>query len=77
MTVIQPVRKLTIIAKDPGLRIGSDGLMVFARVDVPAEILAPGPTGYRIKVRRRNDGAGARSRTRDDEDGAAVGLCPG
>jgi hypothetical protein len=24
--------------------------MVFARVDVPAEILAPGPTGYRIKV---------------------------
>lgn len=50
MTAIQPVRKLTIIAKDPGLRIGSDGPMVFARVDVPAEILAPGPTGYRIKV---------------------------
>jgi len=50
MTTIQPVRKLTIIAKDPGLRIGSDGPMVFARVDVPAEILAPGPTGYRIKV---------------------------
>lgn len=24
--------------------------MVFAQVDVPAEILAPGPTGYRIKV---------------------------
>lgn len=50
MTALQPVRKLTIIAKDPGLRIGKDGPMVFAQVDVPAEILAPGPTGYRIKV---------------------------
>lgn len=50
MAEIQPVRKLTIIAKDPGLRIGNDGPMVFAQVDVPAEILAPGPTGYRIKV---------------------------
>lgn len=50
MAALQPVRKLTIIAKDPGLRIGQNGPMVFARVDVPAEILAPGPTGYRIKV---------------------------
>ncbi|MER9491566.1 hypothetical protein NKI86_06990 [Mesorhizobium sp. M0320] len=46
-----PTRKLTIIAKDPGLRIGSaDGPMVFTQVAVPAEILAKGPTGYRIKV---------------------------
>jgi hypothetical protein len=50
MTALQPVRKLTIIAKDPGLRIGADGPMVFAQVDVPAEVLAPGPTGYRVKV---------------------------
>lgn len=50
MTTLQPVRKLTIIAKDPGLRIGADGPMVFAQVNVPAEILAPGPTGYRVKV---------------------------
>lgn len=50
MTTLTPVRKLTILAKDPGLRIGSQGPMVFAQVDVPAEILAPGPTGYRIKV---------------------------
>lgn len=50
MTPIQPVRKLTIIAKDPGLRIGGTGPMVFTQVDVPAEILAPGPTGYRVKV---------------------------
>jgi len=50
MTILPPVRKLTIVAKDPGLRIGANGPMVFARVDVPAEILSPGPTGYRIKV---------------------------
>ena len=50
MSVLQPIRKLTIVAKDPGLRIGADGPMVFAQVDVPAEILGWGPTGYRIKV---------------------------
>ena len=50
MTILPPVRKLTIVAKDPGLRVGEGGPMVFAQVDVPAEILAPGPTGYRIKV---------------------------
>ncbi|MCV3211110.1 hypothetical protein OHD62_31080 [Mesorhizobium sp. YC-39] len=50
MATLQPVRKLTIIAKDPGLRMGTNGPMVFAQVDVPAEILGPGPTGYRIKV---------------------------
>jgi hypothetical protein len=44
-------RKLTIIAKDPGLRLGGpDGPMAFTQVAVPAEILAKGPTGYRIKV---------------------------
>ncbi|MFA5964434.1 MAG: hypothetical protein WC804_10490 [Sphingomonas sp.] len=32
------------------MRVGSGGPMVFAQVDVPAEILGPGPTGYRIKV---------------------------
>lgn len=46
-----PTRKLTIIAKDPGLRLGGPaGPMAFTQVSVPAEILAPGPTGYRIKV---------------------------
>ncbi|MET0180340.1 MAG: hypothetical protein ABW194_07655, partial [Novosphingobium sp.] len=35
----------------PGLRVGGpDGPMAFAEVEVPAEILAKGPTGYRIKV---------------------------
>ena len=51
MTPVPAFRRLTIIAKDPGLRIGGDaGPMAFARVDVAAEKLAPGPTGYRIKV---------------------------
>ena len=46
-----PTRKLTIIAKDPGFRLGGpDGPMAFVQVAVPAEILAKGPTGYRIKV---------------------------
>lgn len=46
-----PTRKLTIIAKDPGFRLGGpDGPMVFAQAPVPAEILAKGPIGYRIKV---------------------------
>ncbi len=46
-----PTRKLTIIAKDPGLRLGGPGgPMAFTQVSVPAEILAKGPTGYRIKV---------------------------
>ncbi len=44
-----PTRKLTIIAKDPGLRVGG-GSMALVQVAVPAEILAAGPTGYRIKV---------------------------
>lgn len=46
-----PTRKLTIVAKDPGLRLGGkNGPMAFTQVSVPAEILAKGPTGYRIKV---------------------------
>ena len=51
MTAVPAFRRLTIIAKDPGLRIGGkDGPMAFAQVDVAAEKLAKGPTGYRIKV---------------------------
>ena len=42
-------RRLTIIAKDPGVRL-DDGSMLFARIEIPAEELAPGPTGYRVKV---------------------------
>ena len=50
MTVGSPFRRLTIIAKDPGLRIGPNQTLAFAQVDVAAERLAKGPIGYRIKV---------------------------
>ena len=40
--------KLTILAQDPTVR--HNGRMVTARVDVPAETLAEGPCGSRIKV---------------------------
>ena len=51
MTAVPAFRRLTIIAKDPGLRIGgAAGPMAFAQVDVAAEKLAKGPIGYRIKV---------------------------
>ncbi|HEV2853114.1 MAG TPA: hypothetical protein VHC97_09955 [Thermoanaerobaculia bacterium] len=48
---LRPLRrtqKLTIIAKDPSVRIG--GEILRARVDVPAEELSPGPRGYRVQV---------------------------
>ena len=51
MQELPPTRKLTIVAKDPGLRLGGDdGPMAFVQVDLPAERLSWGPTGYRIKV---------------------------
>lgn len=51
MIELPPTRKLTIVAKDPGLRLGGDkGPMAFVQVDLPAERLSWGPTGYRIKV---------------------------
>lgn len=41
-------RKLTIIAQDPSVKV--NGRILKADVTVPAEDLAPGPTGYRVKV---------------------------
>ena len=43
-------RRLTIIAKDPGLRIGPNKALALVEVQVAAEKLAKGPTGYRIKA---------------------------
>lgn len=40
--------KLTIVAHDPSLLY--EGRIVTALVDVPAEILTPGPTGHRVAV---------------------------
>jgi hypothetical protein len=44
------IRKLTILAQDPSVRLGVNGAVLFAEVDVVAEQLAKGPTGYRVKV---------------------------
>jgi len=41
-------RKLTILAQDPSIRV--NGEIAFTQVDVPAEVLSDGPTGYRVKV---------------------------
>ncbi|HLL30412.1 MAG TPA: hypothetical protein VK403_05395 [Allosphingosinicella sp.] len=48
MTRLPNTRKLTILAQDPAVRLG--GRLAFAAVEVPAELLARGPTGYRVKV---------------------------
>jgi hypothetical protein len=41
-------QKLTIIAKDPSVKI--DGEILTAKVEIPAEELAPGPRGYRVQI---------------------------
>lgn len=43
---------LTIIAQDPGVRIksGKKRTILKAKVEIPAEQLAPGPWGYRVQV---------------------------
>jgi hypothetical protein len=48
MTTLSHTRKLTILAQDPSIRL--NGAMAFAQVDIPAEVLSDGPTGYREKV---------------------------
>jgi|CXWL01.1.fsa_nt_gi hypothetical protein len=48
MAAIKSTRKLTILAQDPGVRIGNR--LTFTQVEVPREKLALGPVGYRIKV---------------------------
>lgn len=41
-------RKLRIIAQDPSVTLG--GRIVTMQVDVPSEVLSPGPRGYRVAV---------------------------
>ena len=48
MTTSGNTRKLTILAQDPSVKIG--GAIAFTQVDIPAEVLSDGPTGYRVKV---------------------------
>lgn len=46
--VLPNTRRLRIIAQDPGVKVG--GRILTTEVAVPAEELAAGPTGYRVKV---------------------------
>src|SRR6186713_3488164 len=46
----QATRQMTVIAQDPGVRTADGKRIVMSRVTVPAEILAPGPRGYRVHV---------------------------
>lgn len=48
MATASNTRKLTILAQDPSIRV--NGAIAFTQVDVPAEVLSDGPTGYRVKV---------------------------
>src|SRR5258705_2314842 len=41
-------RTMTIIAQDPSVRV--NGKILRAKVDIPAEVIAPGPWGYRVQV---------------------------
>src|SRR5688572_30657603 len=45
-------QRLTIVAQDPGVRIGKgrQAKIVRAAVDLPAENFEPGPCGYRVHV---------------------------
>jgi hypothetical protein len=45
---LPPLRQMTIVAQDPGVR-GANGILT-AQVMVPAEELIAGPTGYRVQV---------------------------
>lgn len=41
-------QRLTILAQDPAVRV--NGVLALEQIDIPQEILAEGPTGYRVKV---------------------------
>jgi len=66
-------QKLTILTQDPGVRIR--GRLAVSQVDVPAERLDPGPTGYRVKVIDFDGGSNVlypSHRYVEDADGATV-----
>lgn len=48
MHVAQPTRCLTVIAQDPGVKVG--GKILRTQIRVPNEVLRPGPEGYRARV---------------------------
>lgn len=67
---LPPTRRMWVVAQDPSVR--RDGTILMAQVDVPAEELVGGPTGYRVQVvdfdatARRFHGAHDLPRNHDD-----------
>ena len=61
-------RKLTIIAQDPAVK-GPDGKILTTQVSIPAEVLAPGPWGYRVQVIDYDASARALYRARKPGEG--------
>lgn len=55
-------QRFTIIAQDPSVKVpkkdGEGRAILTAQVDVPAEVLAPGPRGYRVQVIDYNSSTG-------------------
>src|SRR5215207_4824311 len=55
-------QRFTIIAQDPSVKVpkkdGGGRAILTAQVDVPAEVLAPGPRGYRVQVIDYNSSTG-------------------
>lgn len=50
MSTTRPgTQSFLILAQDPATR-GTAGERIFCSVDLPAETLSSGPTGYRVKV---------------------------
>lgn len=65
-----------VLAQDPGVT-GSAGERVFATVEVPAELLSRGPTGYRVKVVDFDSETGVLYRAhqyQEGEDGRLVDI---
>jgi hypothetical protein len=43
-------REMTVIAQDPSVRTAGGARILMSKVSIPAEVLEPGPRGYRVHV---------------------------
>jgi len=48
-SALPATRRVTVVAQDPSIK-RSDGGILMAQIEVPAEELMPGPIGYRVQV---------------------------
>ena len=51
----QRTRRITIVALDPSFRVKRGGRkrILTTEIEVPAKVLAPGPSGYRVQATNR------------------------